>query len=102
MSEIDAGHVVRRGARFLGNADHLIGRHEEELRVLVDETRNQPGAGNAVDDRTFASNPFHGAILSSLTIRGTVRAPIACQAAMPPESALASIPRRRSSATASP
>src|SRR5438445_6614102 len=102
MREFHARHIIGRRTRFLGNMDNLIGRNEDELRLLVDKACNQPGAGNTINDRTFAGNPFHHTILSSTVTKGIVGAPIACQAAIPPERPFASTPRRRSSATASP
>ena len=68
---------VRVSAGLFGDPGHLIRRHEEKLGFLVDEPGDEPGAGNAVDDRTFASNPFLRFHLLLQWGRGTVDAPSA-------------------------
>ena len=60
MGKFDIRDIVGRRTGFLGNGQHPVPRHEQELGFLVDEPRDEPGASNAVDDRSFASDPFHG------------------------------------------
>src|SRR2546426_1223131 len=59
VSELHPRHVVGNGPFTLGNRHDLVRRHEEERRVLVDESRDQPRTGDAVDARLFTSHPFH-------------------------------------------
>src|SRR5439155_2717327 len=103
VAELDTGDVIGDGAGLGGRREHAGGRHEEEFGIVVDEPDDEPGTGDPVDLRAFAGNPLHA---DSPEVRGcgsgTVAAPMACQAAMPPASERASKPRRRSSATASP
>ena len=43
------------------DALNVLCQHIEELRVPVDEPGDQPGAGDPVDLRAFAGDPFHAA-----------------------------------------
>src|SRR5262249_32164466 len=38
---------------------HLVGCHEDEFRILVDEVLEQPRARDPIDFDAFARNPFH-------------------------------------------
>src|SRR5262249_23488785 len=67
--------VVRDGALSLGDLLHLICRHEQERRVLIDESTDQPGAGDAIDARSFASHPLHRDSPFTLSTSGVVQAP---------------------------
>src|SRR5204863_9360623 len=49
MAELNILYVIWRRALFSRFGHHLIGRHVDELRVLVDELLNKPRAGYAVD-----------------------------------------------------
>src|SRR5438128_4816440 len=53
------GGVVGVGTLALGNLEHLLGRHVEELRLGIDEVLDQPRAGDAVGLRSFACDPLH-------------------------------------------
>src|SRR5207249_10381854 len=64
VSELHPWNVVGDGPFTLGNRHNLVCRHEEERRVLVDEPRDQPRTGDAVDTRPFTSHPFHRDLLS--------------------------------------
>src|SRR6266403_3496084 len=64
VSELHPRNVVGNGPFTLGNRHDLICRHEQERRVLVDEPRDQPRTGDAVDARLFTSHPFHRDLLS--------------------------------------
>ena len=59
MAELDILHVIWRRALFSRFGHHLIGRHVDELRVLVDELLDKPRAGYAVDAGVLASDPLH-------------------------------------------
>src|SRR6516165_6662380 len=59
MAELDILHVVRSGAEPFCLLHYLVGRDEDELRVLVDEFSDQPGAGDPIDLDPFACDPFH-------------------------------------------
>src|ERR1700755_2666253 len=99
MRELDAGDVIRLRAGFLARRQHLVGRHVEELRLLVDETLDQPRAGDAIDLGTFAGDPLH---FLSPSVRGSVGMPSARHAPMPPATVTASMPRSRNLAAQSP
>jgi len=60
MPELDTRHVVGGGAQPLRGADHLVGRHEEERRFLVDESTDELRAGDTIDTGPLSSDPFHG------------------------------------------
>src|SRR5882757_724404 len=84
---------------FFGGGQHLVGRHVEELRLLLDEALDQPRAGDAVDLGAFARDPFHD---FSPSLCGSVGSPSARQAPMPPATATASMPRSRNFCAQSP
>src|SRR5262245_31218474 len=58
MSEFDTGNVVGSGAGFLGGRQDPVRRHIDEGRDRVDETTDQPGAGDAVDLRPLPRHPL--------------------------------------------
>src|SRR3954470_17847326 len=101
---LGARNVIGHGAGLLGHLKDALRWHVQELGARLDETSDQPGTGDAVDLRSLAGNPLrhHTSPRFCSGVSGTVGPPMACQAAMPPASALASRPRRRSSAVASP
>src|SRR6266705_268674 len=57
VRKVNIRDVIRRRVAFLCRGEHLFRRNVEELRPGVDETRDQPGAGDAVDLRAFARHP---------------------------------------------
>src|SRR5204862_5364406 len=60
VAEFDSRHVVGRGALPLRGAHHLVGRHEQERRFLIDEPTDEPRARDTIDARPLSSDPFHG------------------------------------------
>src|SRR5262245_44599139 len=64
MAKLYPRHVVRCGAFPLRDLDDLVGRHEQERGVLVDEPGDQPGTRNTVDACSFTGHPLHVALLS--------------------------------------
>src|SRR5262249_26598791 len=59
VTEFDASNVVRNGAGLARHALHLADRHEQELRIAIDERADEPRTGHAVDLHIGAGNPFH-------------------------------------------
>ena len=57
VREVDVRYVVGNRVARLRGITHLLGRHVQELRVLVDEARDQPRAGNAVYFGALARDP---------------------------------------------
>src|SRR6266540_4350887 len=57
---LSIGRVVRVCVLQLGDLEHLVGGHVEELRLGVDEVLDQPRAGDPVGLRPFACDPLHG------------------------------------------
>ena len=57
---LGARDVIGRGAGLLGDGEHLLGRHVDELGVLGDEAADQPRTGDAVDLWPLAGDPFAG------------------------------------------
>jgi hypothetical protein len=58
---LGARNIIRGRAGFPGGREHLIDRHVDELGISFNEAPDQPRAGNAVDLRPLARNPFHEA-----------------------------------------
>src|SRR5947207_3653164 len=56
VRQLDTRYIVWNSASFSRDALHIIGRHEQKFRVLVDETADEPGARYPVDFRSFSSN----------------------------------------------
>src|SRR5437763_185673 len=96
--------VVRRRADLLGDREHAVGRDVNKFGVWLDKASDQPGTGDAVDLRTLARDPFGHRDAPCLMsgVSGTVGAPMACQAVMPPTRWCASNPRPLNSAVAAP
>ena len=69
VAELDAVDVVGRAAGLLGGSDHLARRHVDELRLRIDESRDQPRTRDAIDLRPLARHPFAGR-RSDLSVRG--------------------------------
>ena len=59
MPDLHALDIEGDGANFTCHILNLGRIDEQNARVRVDEAANEPRAGDAVDDRTFASYPFH-------------------------------------------
>src|SRR2546426_1688952 len=59
MRKLDSLYVVWGRAKFLGTREHQSRRGEEKLRRGVNESGNQPWAGDAIDLRTLTRNPSH-------------------------------------------
>src|SRR5882762_6798615 len=57
VGEVHVGDVVRRGVALLRSGEHLLRRNVEEFRAGIDETRDEPRAGDSVDFRTLARHP---------------------------------------------
>src|SRR5260370_10601114 len=62
MAELDARDVVRDGALAFSNAHHLVLWHEQERRLLVDKSADQPGTRDPVDARFFTGDPLHASL----------------------------------------
>jgi hypothetical protein len=60
VAEFDARDVVRHGPGLLGDGEHALGRHVEELGLPVDEPCDQPRAGDPVDLWPLTGDPSHG------------------------------------------
>src|SRR5687768_9959040 len=60
VPELDIRNVVGNRILALRGRQYLFGRHEQELRLRIDESSDQPRAGYAIDPSTLASDPFHG------------------------------------------
>src|SRR5262249_42365207 len=79
MTHLDAGHIVGNRARLFRDREHAVGRHVQEFGILIDEPEYQPRAGDPVDDRAFARDPFHGVallLLGSTVISSTATWPL--------------------------
>ena len=59
MRKLDSRYVVGDSPWLCGDTANLIWWHEKKLGLLVDESCNEPRAGNSVNHWTFSSNPFH-------------------------------------------
>ena len=59
MRKLDSRYVVGDSPCLCGDTTNLIWWHEKKLGLLVDESCNEPRAGNSVNHWTFSSNPFH-------------------------------------------
>src|SRR5882672_9492421 len=59
MGKFYTGDVVRNSSGCGSDAKYVPGRHEQELGFGIDEARDQPGTGDAVDLRAFTRDPFH-------------------------------------------
>src|SRR5438105_2127653 len=60
MAEFNVRDIV--GDRLLCGSfgQDLVSWHIEELRLRIDKTADQPGAGNPIDFGPFTRNPLHG------------------------------------------
>src|SRR5262245_18730618 len=58
MRVLGAGGVVRVRTFTLGDREHLLGRHVEELGFRIDEFPNEPGACDAVRLRSLTCDPL--------------------------------------------
>ena len=58
MGEFDALDIEGRGARFRRDRKNLARRHIDELCAWIDESLNEPRAGDAIDLRPLARHPF--------------------------------------------
>lgn len=64
MAERRTRDIVRDGALARGDVEHLRCRRVEKLRIRIDETTDEPRAGDAIDFRTFARDPARGAAIA--------------------------------------
>src|SRR2546430_16171679 len=58
--ELNVGHVIRDGAAIARGGEHISRRYKQKLRLAIDEARNEPRTGDAIDLRAFSGHPFHG------------------------------------------
>jgi hypothetical protein len=70
VAELGARGVVRRRALSLRGRGHLLRRHEQKLRVAVDELPDEPRAGDAVHLHSGTCDPLHGVFLAAGTEPG--------------------------------
>jgi len=57
---VGARGIERTGFGILGSSrNHVIGRQEQDLRVLVDESAQEPGTSDPVCLRARAGDPAH-------------------------------------------
>lgn len=59
VPQLHTGGVERDRAGIFGHLVHLALGHKEKLSLVVDEARDQPGAGDTVDMYVRTSDPFH-------------------------------------------
>src|SRR5215470_3584528 len=59
VSVLDALDVIGRRSFALRHVHHLLGWHEQELRLRVDEFADQPRAGDPVNLHVLTCHPFH-------------------------------------------
>src|SRR3954468_14761897 len=57
VGEMHVGHVIRNGFPLPGRREHLAGRDINELGLRIDEPRDEPWAGDAVDLRSLPRHP---------------------------------------------
>ena len=60
MSEFATLDVERRRAEIAGFRGNLIRRHEDELRLRINELSDEPRTRDAVHFHFLAGNPLHG------------------------------------------
>jgi len=59
VPELDIVDVIRGGVSLLRFHRDLVGGHVDELRLLVDESCDEPRTRDAVDAGMFAGDPLH-------------------------------------------
>ena len=59
MTQLGSLHVIGNGTLTLHYTGDLISRDKEELRILINESPDQPGAGNPVDVGVLSRDPLH-------------------------------------------
>src|SRR5687768_14304722 len=59
MRELHSLDIIRNRPGLHRHLFHLGRRHEEKLRLPVDEPSDQPGTGHPVDLGMFPRHPFH-------------------------------------------
>jgi hypothetical protein len=64
MAQFNTGDIIGNSAGSGGNFHHVATRHIQELRRFVDEARDQPGTGDAVDLGALTGDPLHGISLA--------------------------------------
>jgi len=67
VRQLDTRYIVWNSASFSRDALHIIWRHEQKFRVLVDETLDEPRTRYPVDLRSFSGDPFHCYLAENLT-----------------------------------
>src|SRR5262245_19385194 len=63
MTELDVGNVVRNRGFALRDVSNLVRWDEQEFRLWIDEPRDQPRTGDAIDTRALAGYPLHADLL---------------------------------------
>lgn len=59
VSQLHAKYIKQYCSLAFGDGQHLVRWNKEKFRRLIDEPLDEPGAGNAVNFRALARNPFH-------------------------------------------
>src|SRR5258706_12747471 len=91
-----AGDVVGDGIPRLRYVLHFLGRHVKKLRAAIDEARDEPRAGDAIDLRPLARDPARVGVLRLAVQRPLLSLPALLDAALEVarlDSALAQRPR---------
>ena len=58
MAELDILDVERHAAAFARDVHDLIGIHEQDARLGIEKTANQPRASDAIDFRPPSRHPY--------------------------------------------
>src|SRR5919204_467360 len=72
VREVHVGDVVGHRVALFRGVEHLLRWHVQELRLRIDEARNEPGTGDAVDLGSLARHPS-GAGVERLVIERPLR-----------------------------
>src|ERR1700674_5439199 len=62
MSKLHALYIERIGLLLASNAFNVVGFDVQEFSIRIDETQDQPGAGNAIHRSVLPGNPTHRSI----------------------------------------
>lgn len=60
MTQLHTRNVIRDSPGVLRDGEHLGRRDVQEFGIRLDESQDQPRAGDPIYFRALASNPFHG------------------------------------------
>ena len=74
VAELDIRHIEGDAALAFGNSQDLVGFDEDELGGGVDETADQPGAGDPVDLDSCSGDVLHGVLILCCLAARTQRA----------------------------